>query len=313
MIHKFFTFVTISFFLLGVVACTATPAATPAATPLPAPTSISKTIVLGGVSEDSATITKAYQPLADYLAAHLSQYGVTAGAVKIAPDQPTMVTMLTNGTVDVYFDSPYGAMIANDKADAQIILRRWKGGVDQYKSLIMVRKDSGIKSLADLKGHVVAFDAPFSTTSFMLPLAYMIQGGLQPVKVTSADSVVPQDKVGYVFAQGQSNVTDWLASGKVAAGAFSDQDLKDVPANVMDEIVPLVETENLPRYLTLVRPGMEQAEVNDIKGLLLGIDQTPEGPAILKTFEKTAKFDELPNKDAMLARLRQLYQAVKDY
>jgi hypothetical protein len=53
--------------------------------------------------------------------------------------------------------------------------------------------------------------------------------------------------------------------------------------------------------------------VDAIKGLLLGLDQTPEGPAFLKTFEKTAKFDELPNKNAMLARLRQLYQMVKDY
>src|SRR5574337_1279864 len=81
-------------------------------------------------------------------------------------------------------------------------------------------------------------------------------------------------------------------------------------ANGMDQFAVLLETESLPRYLTLARPGMDQAEVEAIKALLVGLDQTPEGPDILKTFEKTAKFDELPNAEAMLARMRQLYQVV---
>ncbi len=313
MSYKFFTFMTLAVFLLGVASCTAVPAATPTAAALPGPTAAPKAIVLGAISEDPAKKIKAYQPLADYLAAHLGQFGITVGEVKVAQDQDTMIKWLKDGTVDVDFESPYSAMIENDQAGAQIILRRWKSGVAEYKSLVLVRKDSGIKSLADLKGHVVAFDEPFSTTAYMLPLAYLIQGGLQVVKVTSADSSVPPDEVGYIFAQGQDNVTAWLATGKVRAGAFSDQDLKDVPADVMDTLTVLVETETLPRYLTLTRPGMDQAEVEAIKALLVGLDQTPEGPDILKTFEKTAKFDELPNAEAMLARMRQLYQVVKSH
>jgi phosphonate transport system substrate-binding protein len=204
-------------------------------------------------------------------------------------------------------------MIMNDRAGAQIILRRWKSGVAEYKSLILVRKDSEIKSLADLKGHVVAFDEPFSTTAYMLPLAYLIQNGLKTVEVPSAETSVSPDEVGYVFAQGQENVTSWLASGKVSAGAFSNTDLKDIPADTMEQLIPLLETEPLPRYLALVRPGMDPAEVDAIKALLVGLDQTPEGPDILKTFEKTAKFDAVPNEEAMLARMRQLYQMVTSH
>ena len=312
MSRKLFIFITLTALLLGLVSCTAAPAA-PTATSLPEPTAAPKAIVLGAISEDPAKKIKAYQPLADYLAAHLGQFNITVGEIKVAQDQDTMNKWLKDGTVDVDFESPYSAMIENDQAGAQIILRRWKSGVAEYKSLILVRKDSGIKTLADLKGHVVAFDEPFSTTAYMLPLAYMIQGGLKVVEVTSANSSVPSDEVGYVFAQGQDNVTAWLATGKVEAGAFSDQDIKDVPADVMDQFAALVETETLPRYLALVRPGMDQAEVEAIKALLVGLDQTPEGPDILKTFEKTAKFDELPNAEAMLARMRQLYQVVKGY
>jgi phosphonate transport system substrate-binding protein len=313
--HKFFTFVTLIVFLLGVASCTAAPApaAAPTATSLPEPTAAPKTIVLGAVSDDPAKKIKAFQPLADYLGAHLGQLGITSAEVKIAPDQDTMIKWLKDGTVDLYFDSPYLAMIMNDQAGAQIILRSWKSGLAEYKGLILVRKDSGIKSLADLNGHVIAFDDPTSTTAYMLPLAYMIEGGLKVVEVTSADSSVPADEAGYLFATGQDNVTAWLVTGKVSAGAFGSHDLKDVPADVMDQFAVLVETEALPRFLVLVRPGMDQAEVDAIKALLVGLDQTPEGPDILKTFEKTAKFDELPNAEAMLARMRQLYEVVKSH
>jgi phosphonate transport system substrate-binding protein len=313
MSHKLFKFLTLLVFLLGTAGCIAAPAPAPTVTPVPEPTIAPRSIVLGAVSDDPAKKIKAFQPLADYLGAHLGQLGITSGEVKIAPDQDTMIKWLKDGTVDLFFDSPYTAMIMNDQAGAQIILRSWKSGLAEYNSLILVRKDSGIKSLADLNGHVVAFDDPTSTTAYMLPLAYMIEGGLKVVEVTSADSSVPADEAGYLFATGQDNVTAWLVTGKVSAGTFGSHDLKDVPADVMDQFAVLVETEAVPRFLVLVRPGMDQAEVDAIKALLVGLDQTPEGPDILKTFEKTAKFDELPNAEAMLARMRQLYEVVKSH
>jgi phosphonate transport system substrate-binding protein len=307
--RKLFTIVTLSIVFFSVVACSVNSPSVPTATALPKPTTTPKAIVLGEVSDEPAKKIKAYQPLADYLAVHLSQFGVTVGEVKIAPDQDTMIKWLKDGTVDLYFASPYSAMIMNDQAGAPVILRYWKSGVAEYKSLILVRKDSGIKSLADLKGHVIAFDEPYSTTAYMLPLAYIIQDGLKPTQVISENASVPSDEVGYVFAQGQDNVTAWLVTGKVSAGAFSDQDIKEIPADVMDQLTILVETEKLPRYLALARPGMDQTQLEAIKALLVGLDQTPEGPDILKSL-KTAKFDELPNPEALLTRMRELYDVI---
>lgn len=307
--YKLFTLVVLSFLFFSVVGCSANPPVVPTATALPQPTIAPKAIVLGEVSDEPAKKIKAYQPLADYLAANLGQFGVTVGEVKVAPDQETMIQWLKDGSVDLYFASPYSAMIMNDQAGAPVILRYWKSGVAEYKSLILVRKDSGIKSLADLKGHVIAFDEPYSTTAYMLPLAYIIQDGLNPVQVAGSDESVPTDEVGYVFAQGQDNVTAWLVNGKVSAGAFSDQDIKEIPADIMDQLTILIETEKLPRYLALARPGMDQAQLEAIKVLLIGLDQTPEGPDILKSL-KTAKFDELPNPEAMLTRMRELYDVI---
>jgi phosphonate transport system substrate-binding protein len=305
---KFIVFAGILFNII--VGCTATPAATPVVNPTSKPTAAQKAIVLGDISDDPATKIKVIQPLADYLAANLGQLGFTVGEVKVAPDQDTMIKWLKDGTVDVYFASPYPAMITNDQAGAPIILRRWKGGVAEYKTVIFVRKDSGIKSLADLKGHMVAFDVPSSTTGYMLPLAYILQAGLKATNKAGTDSAVAPDEVGYVFAVGVANQMNWLVTGKVSAVGVSDQDVKDIAPDVMDQLVALVETELLPRYLTLVRPGMDAAETTAIKALLINLDQTAEGPDILTTFEKTKKFDDLPNTQALLDRMHELYQLV---
>lgn len=310
MFRKILMFITLIIVVFSVVGCTAAPAATPIAPPTSKPTTAQKAIVLGDISTDPATKIKAFQPLADYLAAHLSQLGITVGEVKIAPDKDTMLKWLKDGTVDLYFASPYPAMMTNDQAGASIILRRWKGGVAEYKTLILVRKDSGIKSLSDLKGHMIAFDVPDSTTGYMLPLANMIQAGLKATQKTGTDSAVAPDEVGYVFASGVTNQLDRLITGKVSAIGVSDQDVTGLAPDVMDKLVSITETETLPRYLTLVRPGMDPAEMEAVKALLIGLDQTAEGQAILKTFEKTAKFDDLPNTQALLARMRALYQLV---
>ena len=296
--------------LIALTACSVQPTLAPTTAPtLAGPSTGTKAIVLGAIQSDPAATIKAFQPLADYLAAHLGQVGVTVGDVKVAPDQATMIKWLKDGTVDLYFDSPYSAMIMNDQAGAQIILRQWKSGVAEYKGLILVRKDSGLKSLADLKGHLVAMDGPSSTTGYMIELAYMLQGGLKVNQKSGISSAVAADEVGYTFV-GQENVTALLANGKVSAGVFSDQDIKDLPADVMDKLSVLIETETLPRYLALARAGLDSGELQAVKTLLIGLDQTAEGPAILKTFSKTKKFDELPNTDAMLGRLRELYQLV---
>jgi phosphonate transport system substrate-binding protein len=310
MTHKHSMCIILAVILLSVVGCTPASKATPVVAPTSRPAVAQKAIVLADISSDPATKIKAFQPLADYLAAHLSQLGITAGEVKVAPDKDTMLKWLKDGTVDLYFASPYPAMMTNDQIGASIILRRWKGGVAEYKTLILVRKDSGIKSLSDLKGHMIAFDIPDSTTGYMLPLANMIQAGLKATQKTGADSAVAPDEVGYVFASGVTNQMDRLITGKVSAAGVSDQDAQSLAPDVMDQLVAISETEMLPRYLTLVRPGMGPSETAAIKALLIGLDQTPEGQDILKTFEKTKKFDELPNPEALLTRIRELYQLV---
>ena len=129
-----------------------------------------RAIVLGDISDDPAEVIEGTQPLADYLASQLVEYGITEGQVRVASSIDEMTALLDSGEVDLYFDSPYPATLISDQSGASIILRRWRFGVEEYQSVIFASVSSGITSIEQLPGHMVAMDAPTPPLGLSCPL-----------------------------------------------------------------------------------------------------------------------------------------------
>lgn len=295
---------------IGLVSCGSQQAQTSTPTPS-APPAAQKTLVIADVSNNPAKKIKRFQPMADYLAANLKQFGFGVGEVKVASDLDTITSWIKSGEVDIYFDSPYPAMMISDKTGAQPILRRWKGGQPDYYTVIFTTNDRGIKSLADLKGKMIGFDEVSSTTGYLLPMANLLKAGLKPVEKSPTNGVVEADEVGYVFSDDDENTIQWVINGKVAAGAVDINSFLEIPEESRKAMTILKESEKVARHVVMVKPGMDPKQVEAIKAALMGMDKTPEGKTILKEFEETAKFDEFPTQ-ADIDKMRKLYEQVKN-
>lgn len=272
----------------------------------------SHTLVLGDISDEPAQKIEQYEPFARYLAAQLQDVDIKAGAVEVAPDMETMAEWLASGKVDIYFDSPYPAMIVSDLSGAQPILRRWKDGVEAYHSVIFTRVDSDIKTINDLKQDLIAFEEPFSTSGYMLPLTYLIEAGLQLVEQPETEATIAVDQVGYTFSEDSSNTIQWVLANRVAAGAVGEPDFLEIPTTVRQQLRILAHTESLPRHVVMLSPTLTPEEVAAIKTVLLAMDDTDEGQKFLATFEATTQFDEFPEgADQSLQRMRQLYDLIQ--
>jgi phosphonate transport system substrate-binding protein len=279
----------------------------------PAATQEGRAIVLGEISDDPSETIEAFQPLADYLAAQLADQGITEGRVKVVASSEEMVAALESGEIDLYFDSVYPATIVSDASGATPILRRWKDGVEEYHSVIFTTADSGIESLEDLNGHIIAFEEDVSTAGFMLPLAYLIEHGLKPVEKSSPEDEVGPDEVGYVFSGDDANSADWVFSGLVSAAATNNIYIaEDVPEDAAEGLVILGETEALPRHVAVASPTIDEDLLAAITEALMGADKNPDGQAALVAFEDTTRLDAFPEGiDQALVHMRELLEIIR--
>ena len=174
------------------------PVVVPASLSTPFP---GQAITLGDVEpEEPAKKLKRFQPLADYLADNLREYGIEEGNVVLARDIEEMAGFLRDGTVDVYFDSLFPSLAASDLSGSRVIARRWKQEDPTYWSTFITLRDNGITSAEDLLGKLVAFEEPFSTSGFVLPAGTLIQRGFTLRQVSGPDAPVASDEIGYFFS-----------------------------------------------------------------------------------------------------------------
>ena len=277
-----------------------------------APPSSGRTLTLADVSDSPGKKIAAYQPLADYLAAELAEAGFVQGRVRIAPDLETIGRLLESGDVDLYFDSPYPVLTVFEDAGAFPLARRWKKGVAEYHTKIVVRRDSGITHLDGLVGQIVAFGDVVSTSGYLLPKAHLMSNGYGVTEVGSAAGSVAAGQIGYVFAGDEENVLAWVLDGKTAGGTLASDDYENLDDASRSQLLVLAETAAVPRHIAMASPAMDEELRERITELLLGLHTSPEGQAILETFERTVQFDALPHgADGAMAALQQIFAPVR--
>jgi len=261
-------------------------------------------ITLGLVAEaNQKEVEKHFQEFVDYVARKLSSAGKTEGRVVAVSTQSRLANLLNERRADFYMESPHPTYIINSVYGAgKLLLRRWKGGMSEYRALIFTRKNSATKRLEDLQGKMMVFEDPESTSGYFLPRLFLGKRGFKLVRLDRIESNVPRGELGYVFASTQDKLVDWVLNGKAAAGAFSNDDYSVLPDAKKAEIEILAETASLPRHLVSIRRDLAPATVNSLKNILLSMHEDPEGRRILRQTDGTTKFDRLPGGELAISQ-----------
>jgi phosphonate transport system substrate-binding protein len=269
-----------------------------------------KTLTLGAVFEHPREpVEEHFRPLVTYAARKLSPSGETKGLVIVAPNAAQMMKLLEEKRVDFYMESPYSTYVINRLGSATILLRRWKGGVAEYRSLIFTGKENGIARLEELRGKVIAFEDPGSTSGYFLPKLFLLKKGFSLVEKPSLGAKVGAGEIGYIFTGTDKNVVSLVLQRKVAAGAFSSDDHASLDEKSKAAIAILGESESVPRHLVSVRKDLPEPVLRRLKEILLGMHQDDEGQKILRQTGNTTKFDALPGgEESVRRKLVELYR-----
>lgn len=262
---------------------------------LPAPPVLARdSLVIGSVSRSIKEEIETFRPLAEYLAPRLGAAGIRDVEIAVVTTPGEMARRLASGEIDIYIDSPFIVASIGRQAGLQPILRRWKKGVAEYHSLFVTAKDSGVRSLDDLQGRVIAFDDPHSSSGYLLPKAMLLQRGYRLIQVSDANATVPPDVIGYVFSMDDVNTMFWVDRGKVAAGVTSPSFLEKFSKKQSDRIVVLERSIDIPRQVVAHRGDLGPAVVARLEAVLIDMETTESGRKALKAFQKTTRFDRFP-------------------
>jgi len=252
------------------------------------------------------------QPIGDFFT---KEVGVPV-RVQVPTSYAAVVEALTSKNVDIAWVGALAYVAAHDKSGAEPITKSLRcppkslvpnqptpcSPVPTYASIIIARADSGINTLADLKGKRFAFGDPDSTSSNLWPKFYLKQNGIDPNrdlgKVTNISS--------------QSAIAAAVYTGTVDAGAMFG-DARTLAQSRYQDIftktkVIFTAPEEIPGDPQIIRKGLNSGQKEKVRQAFIKMGSDPSKKDLLKIYS----IDALQAaKDSDYDPVRRVVQAVE--
>jgi phosphonate transport system substrate-binding protein len=225
------------------------------------------------IPEEAATEqVRKFTPLATYLEKRLGM------KVEFTPvnDYPAAVEALVNKKVDLVWFGGFTHVQAQIRSGGKIIPIAQREEDTKFQSVFITQTNSGIKTLADLKGKQVSFGSQSSTSGHLMPRHFLLQANLNPEKDFK--------RIAYSGAHDATIAS--VVSGKVDAAALDITVWrKFVSENKVDTkaVDVFYTTPPFFNYNWSVHAEMPADLRNKVQKALLDLDaNTPEGKEILQ-------------------------------
>lgn len=188
----------------------------------------------------------------------------------VMPDYSACVAAMGTGKADVAFLPPLAYVLGNEEYGFDVLLKAERKGKTVYRGEIIVRNDSGIDTIADLKGKIFAFVNPSSASGCLYPKILLMQNGIDP----------DTDLAEVIYPGQHTMVVVSVMNGQVDAGAvFEDARTisEDVAPGVMEETKVLAYTMDIPADTVTVRKELDEEMKGKLSVALKAMAQGKEG------------------------------------
>ena len=219
------------------------------------------------VARDSAGVTK-------YLQKFL---GVPVKGF-VTLDYGSAIEAMRGGKADLAFVDPLAFMMAHEQMGARpLLLEIYATGKPTYHSSIWVRKDSGLKTLEDLRGKSIAFADQVDMSGHLMPRDAFVKAGFLSPKRLEGEFF----KQVY-FAGGDEQAMRAMFNGFTDAAGVSQYSLSLLRVEEREQVTALANSIESPAHLVMARPGLSDDLAARIKAVLLALDKTnPADKAML--------------------------------
>lgn len=225
------------------------------------------------IPEEAATEqVRKFTPIANYLEKKL---GMKVEFIPVS-DYPAAVEALVNKRVNMAWFGGFTHVQAQLRSGGKIVPIAQREEDTRFQSVFIAKTDSGIKTLADMKGKDVSFGSQSSTSGHLMPRSFLLEAKIDPEKDFK--------RVAYSGAHDATIAS--VVSGRVAAAALditvwkkfvSENKVNTKAVNVFYTTPPYF------NYNWSVHADMPAAQRERVTKALLDLDvNTPEGKEILQ-------------------------------
>lgn len=197
----------------------------------------------------------------------------------VATDYAGVIEAMRARRADMGFMGPLQYVLAHQQAGAYPILGEIYNGKPTYVSRIYVRKGSGIRSLADLRGKTIAFTDPVSSSGYMYPLDLFKHAGL----IQNADSAARFFRRTY-FAGGDEQALRAVLNGFADAAGIGQYALTLLPQPDREKLTTIAQTPPMPSHCVVVRKELNPQTVAKLQAALFALNQGPNRKLLSKLY-----------------------------
>ncbi len=235
-----------------------------------------KPLLLGLVPErDIFRQVRRYEPVVGFLS---RKTGIPI-EIRVYPQYEALVTRYREDGLGGGFFGSYLYVVAHRRLGVEAVARPLdRRGESTYRGLIFVRKGSGIRDIAGLKGKRFAFVDNATTAGYLFPMVWFREHGIPE----------PRSWLGEVYFAGTHedairDVVDGAADAGAAKTTVFDTMTREDPG-LARGLVILARSEEVPEITLALDGGLDASVVERIRKAMLTMHEDPEGKEILASF-----------------------------
>ena len=219
-----------------------------------------KTLAFGVINQRSVALTaQSWNPILAYVG-RKAGVNLQLKMGKTAPD----TTAMTERGEHAFAYTNHMFTPQRDRLGYRVILRMQ--GPPAH-GVVVVREDTPVRSLEDLKGAMVAFPSQEAVVGYLLPMDHLIKSGIH---------------VKEVFAGNQEGAMSQLQFGKVAAAAVNKKILEKYAQREDFRFRVIWTSEAFLDIPVMAQPGLPAGLVEAVREAFIGMGQDPEGRKALQ-------------------------------
>lgn len=244
---------------------------------LPALSLAEEEILIGLIPEENIFRQfERHKPLSEYLTKKLG----TKVRFTILSKYGDIIDRFVSRNMDGAFFGDFTAVLAEEQLGTEPVAKPVNlDGKTTVKSYIFARKDSGIKTVSDMKGKRAAFVDKATASGYLFALSYLKQNG-----VSEPEGFFEE----YYFTGSHDSAINAVLDGRADIGSAKSRifnKLVEKDPFIKEELNILAESDELPDTTLCLRADLDIPTKNFVKNILINMKHDPDGQKVLQEME----------------------------